>query len=199
MEQNKKDEYITIKPSELSNQIIKASLVAVVLFGSIQLNGIKNELTNLKLATPSVQANNENENPGANSENTDEFAQYTEAVLSSDYARDHTLDTTTLSVTDAFALSDKEYFIFFYMDSCSYCHATMPTLLEYIESGMTENADLYFAEISGSDQFWSKDGTETAVTPETFSVLGTPTVLHVKDGQYNAVVGPEAIAQMLGL
>ena len=193
--ENKKEDTVTINIKDCLDSFYKIAMILCLAFLGHNVQQLTAVIEGKELSQPT----NQTQIAENNTQSQEEADLYTDAVLYSDYGNSHRLDASALSMSDLFELEEEEYFVFFYMDSCTYCHQAMPALLEYIERGMTDSVPLYFIEISGEEKYWSIDGEETPVTPQDFVIVGTPTLLHVNQGAYEAVVGPSSIATMLGV
>lgn len=117
------------------------------------------------------------------------------------YYKENTL-TNVKSTLDLWDIED-EYFIYFGREGCSYCEqAQKEFIIPFIQNNYTDNINIYFYEMVDNDFLYANDeqyeaGLILNPTPETFYILGTPTLLHIKDGVATTYIGLNEIPKAL--
>lgn len=118
------------------------------------------------------------------------------------YYKENSL-TNIKSPLDLWNLEDNEYFVYFGREDCSYCkEAEKNYVIPFIQNKYTDNVDIYFYTMSDGDFLYATDeqyanGFVLNPTPESFYILGTPTLLHIKDGIATTYIGLNEIPKAL--
>lgn len=114
------------------------------------------------------------------------------------YYNENKLETVE-SGAEFWNLQEDEYFVYFHREDCSYCKTTEKNdLMPFIRNGHTQNIKIYFYEMSDTDMLYANESQYNAgviknPTPDNFYIMGTPTLLHIKDGVATTYVGTNEI------
>lgn len=123
--------------------------------------------------------------------------------INSKFVTDNLLakDTTKEKI---FSLSDEEYYVMFYMDACAHCETVESKMDTYVQR--TKKLPMYFynaGQIDNSTKIqWTSDSIKEMpekITADNLSIIGTPTLIKVKDNKAISFVGADDINKELGL
>ena len=76
---------------------------------------------------------------------------------------------------------DGNYLVFFYSETCSYCHEMMENIISFAESGIIPT---FFLDTNQNDVSFNKIGEPpTGYVPiEEFFIIGTPSLIEIEEG-----------------
>lgn len=122
-------------------------------------------------------------------------------LYDSEYFKDKQIDVASLNaLSDIFTLGD-DYFVYFYKDGCTYCEDTSPAIMKYLREVKEGMPDINFFDMGSekASQYWDDGSMEKNddITPNNFKVIGTPTLLHIKDNTIKMYVGQVEIEDAL--
>lgn len=174
-------------------------ILAVFVFFKTEINTSANELQSV---SDKLDAVSEYVGYSESLSDTDEKTEKAMAFLNSDFVINNKLDKST-SIYDTLHLSDSEYYVLFYMESCSHCIEVESVMDTY--ANRDDKLPLYFYDAANIDETtaiqFNAEGEDIkyTMTEENFSIIGTPTLIKVSNGTATAYVGPEAIISELNL
>lgn len=123
--------------------------------------------------------------------------------INSKFVTDNLLakDTTKDKI---FSLSDEEYYVMFFMDGCAHCEEVESKMESYVDK--KDKLKMYFYNASHINEAentnikWSesKEPKSTA-NKDDLELVGTPTLLRVKDGKAKVFIGSDSIIDELSL
>lgn len=111
-----------------------------------------------------------------------------------------------LVINDAaklWSMPESEYLVYFYSTDCSYCKELEKRhLIPFIRASHTDNIKIYFVSLNENkflyaDDTQYKNGFIEKPTPANFYIIGTPTMMWMKNGEAVVYLGNDKIPLLL--
>jgi len=103
---------------------------------------------------------------------------------------------SNINMSEIFAKEENDYLVYFFSSTCTACKQTNEYISAFIYYEQTNYIDIYFVDVSQNKDLVA-DQEVTIISPDSYKVAYTPTLLAFTDGIASEFVGPEKIFEVL--
>lgn len=93
---------------------------------------------------------------------------------------------------------ESEYYVYFYQPTCKYCILAKPAMTQFSEDETAAGKPVYIVDLSLSknSKVFTSEEDFSDISGDNYKVIGTPTLIKVKDGKFERKVEMEEVFQM---